>query len=64
MLGGKCRGLSVVREYWENHYGSGECKHCIQFDKQTAECQVINEQEDPAECPVLSEFVYYNEIKI
>lgn len=60
--GGRCTGYSVVSDYWERHYGSGDCANCLLLDE--GECQVVNGQEKTRECPVFQEFVQYHEIKL
>lgn len=60
--GGRCKGRNIVEDYWEAHYGTGDCSNCISYEEGI--CQVVDGQEEVTECPVWQEFVSYEEIKI
>lgn len=64
--GGKCSGYWVVKDYWEDHYGGGSCKHCNAYNTtdEYPHCEVVEGLERVDVCPVYDEFVNRNEIKI
>ena len=63
--GGRCNGFFVVDDYWQGHYGGGECARCnLLCDDGERTCQVVDGQESVTECPVWQDFVQYNEIKL
>lgn len=64
--GGRCSGIWIVEEQWNNHFGSGDCKHCncLNEDNGIPYCEVEAGQESAQECPVWKEFVRFNEIKV
>lgn len=65
--GGRCNGMFVVEETWEQNFGlTGECEHCncINDTDHVPYCEVLSGGEPSRECPAWQEFVGYNEIKI
>jgi hypothetical protein len=58
MFGGKCDGAHLPRE----GYGSQECRTCTLHEN--GYCEVIEEQEKAIHCPIVDEFIAYNEVKI
>ena len=62
--GGRCNGFFVIDDYWQGHYGGGECTSCnLLCDDGERTCQVVDGQESVTECPVWQDFVQYNGIK-
>lgn len=64
--GGRCTGFYIVEQYWENHYGSGDCTHCNSCNRTEAVpyCEVVTGGESVRECPVWQEFTRFNEVKL
>ena len=64
--GGRCNGQNLVDDYWESHWGSGECKNCNCLTEMDGilSCDVYVGGDKPKECPIVQEFIYYNEIKL
>ena len=66
--GGRCDGKHVVCDYWNAHMGSGDCTDCHSLVNDTINynlyCEVEAGQEDRLQCPVLQEFLHFNEQKL
>ena len=64
--GGRCSGMWIVTQQWENHYGGGDCRNCNSLNDTEAVryCEVYEGGESVRECPVWQEFIHYNEIRI
>lgn len=64
--GGRCSGANIVTDYWESHWGSGDCKHCHLHNRTEAVpyCEAVEGQEEVRECPVWQEFVAFHEIRV
>jgi hypothetical protein len=58
MFGGKCHGLQIVEE----GYGSNECRECN--SNTNGYCEVEIGQEKTTLCPIVEEFINFNEIKL
>ena len=64
MFGGKCDGYSYAEDYWEDHYGSGDCQHCNQYDSANVSCGVVEGRENPLLCDAVDAFISFNSIKM
>lgn len=64
--GGKCRGFTLVEEYWGSSYGTGLCAECnaLSFVDGLPCCQVVDGQEKVTVCPVWQEHILSNEIRL
>lgn len=63
--GGRCSGYDFSQEYWEAHYGAGDCTHCPCFNSREGyECEVVTGQERVSQCRAFQEFVHVNEVII
>lgn len=57
-FGGRCSGSDIIEE----NYGSQECRDCIL--NENGYCEVESGQEKTTECPLVQEFIQFNEVKI
>lgn len=65
--GGKCVGINVVEEQWNEHGPfSEDCKICPlrSYDGISYSCEVLEGSEVVDRCQVFQDYVYYHEIKI
>lgn len=64
--GGRCKGEFVISEYWNAHWGSGQCCKCGLNNKTDGakECEVLNGQESVSSCNVWLDFVERKEIRV
>lgn len=64
--GGKCTGIHIAGETWEQCWGGGICStcNCLRDDHGPKQCDVVNGAESIVECEAYQEFINYHEIKI
>lgn len=58
MFGGRCSGMAIVEE----GYGSSDCRECVLNEQ--GYCEVQAGQEKSTQCPIVQEFINYNEVKV
>lgn len=63
--GGACSGRWIVVKQWKSSQGwCGDCLRCHANDRREVTCQVIEGQEEVAQCPAWQSFVHLHEIRI
>lgn len=60
--GGRCRGNSIVYQAWAENFGTGACADCMM--NHGDHCEVDQDQESPAECPIWQEHVQREGIRL